>query len=545
MVFSSYTFLVLFLPLALLAVAVFRRFGGVRAALGALLVTSLVYYASATTEHPWWELLLVICGSIGFNHLMGRVLVPHSSTPAAPQQPGCSTAARSNVLLRKALLAAGIVINLALLGWYKYAGFLGENLLLLADFAGMTPSETLTARVSGLGQMTLLTGISFFTFQQIAYLVDAYRGHTKDHGFIEYALFVTYFPQLIAGPIVHHAEVLPQWSHPRALRLQSRHLFVGLTMFSIGLAKKVLLADTLAPWVGSVFGAVESNPSELGMFEAWLGATAYALQLYFDFSGYSDMAIGLARMIGIRLPANFDSPYKATCIVDFWRRWHITLSRFLRDYLYIPLGGNRKGPVRRYVNLMLTMILGGLWHGAGWNFLFWGLLHGLYLCINHAWSKIRGVRPGTHPGTWYGLMTARALTFVAVLVGWVFFRATSFTAALGMLGSMAGLNGLYRVQLLPNGRPLTDVQALFGYFEVGHVALIAALLVFVFVLPNSQQQLRRHRPILGPRPAAPDNRLLAWLTWRPEPLHAVTLAVLMIASIMMLSRGTEFIYYNF
>ena len=447
--------------------------------------------------------------------------------------------------MRKALLTAGIVVNLAVLCWYKYAGFLGENLLLLADFAGMTPSETLTARINGLGQMTLLTGISFFTFQQIAYLVDAFRGHTRDHGFVEYALFVTYFPQLIAGPIVHHAEVLPQWSHPRALRLQSRHLFVGLTMFSIGLAKKVLLADTLAPWVGSVFGAVESNPTELGMLEAWLGATAYALQLYFDFSGYSDMAIGLARMIGIRLPANFDSPYKATCIVDFWRRWHITLSRFLRDYLYIPLGGNRKGPIRRYVNLMLTMVLGGLWHGAGWNFLFWGLLHGLYLCVNHGWSKVRGVRPGTHPTTWYGLIAARTLTFVAVLVGWVFFRATSFTAALGMLGSMAGLNGLYRVQLLPNGRPLSDVQRLFGYFEAGHVAMLAALLAFVFVLPNSQQQLRRHRPILGPRPAAPDNRLLAWLTWRPEPLHAVTLAILMVASIMMLSRGTEFIYYNF
>ena len=540
MVFSSYTFLILFLPLALLAVAVFRRFGGVRAALGALLLTSLVYYASATTDHPWWELLLVICGSIGFNHLLGRLLTPGTpTTPAAPNPP------ERSITVRKGLLTAGIVVNLAVLCWYKYAGFLGENLLLLVDFVGMTPSEMLTARVTGLGQMTLLTGISFFTFQQIAYLVDAYRGHTKDHGFIEYALFVTYFPQLIAGPIVHHAEVLPQWSHPRALRLQSRHLFVGLTMFSIGLSKKVLLADTLAPWVGSVFGAVESDPAQLGMLEAWLGATAYALQLYFDFSGYSDMAIGLARMIGIRLPANFDSPYKATCIVDFWRRWHITLSRFLRDYLYIPLGGNRKGPIRRYVNLMLTMILGGLWHGAGWNFLFWGFLHGLYLSINHGWAKLRGVRPGTHPTTWYGLVTARTLTFIAVLIGWVFFRAQSFTAALGMLGSMAGLNGLFRVQLLPNGRPLTDVQQLFGYFEVGHIALTLALLALVIILPNSQQQLRRHRPILGPRPPAPGNRLLAWLTWRPEPLHAVTLAIMMVASIMLLSRGTEFIYYNF
>ncbi|MCA9109458.1 MAG: MBOAT family protein [Planctomycetaceae bacterium] len=529
MIFSSYSFLILFLPLALLSVAVVRRIGGLRAALGALLVTSLLYYVSASTDHPWQELLLVICGSIGFNHLIGRIVMPGQFLHP----------------VRKSLLIVGIAINLLVLCWYKYAGFLGENLLLLAEYSGMTPSGELIARVDGLGQMTLLTGISFFTFQQIAYLVDAFRGQTKGHGFLEYALFVMYFPQMVAGPIVHHTEVLPQWSHPDALRLKSRELFVGLTMFTIGLAKKVLLADTLSPCVGTTFGMIESSPNELAFCEAWIGAIAYTLQLYFDFSGYSDMAIGLARMIGIKLPANFDSPYQATSIIDFWRRWHITLSRFLRDYLYIPLGGNQKGSVRRYVNLMLTMILGGLWHGAGWNFLFWGFLHGFYLCINHGWSRIRGVSPGARPKTWFGKISARGLTFVAVVVGWVFFRAQSFPASLGMLSSMAGVNGLYRVARLDSGLPLTHVQRLFGSFEVGQIALITTLLAVVWLLPNSQQQLRRHRPVLGPRPIAPAVDVFGWLTWRPIPLHALTLAVMMVASVMMLSRGTEFIYYNF
>jgi alginate O-acetyltransferase complex protein AlgI len=537
MVFSSYTFLILFLPLALVLVAVCRRFGGARITLVALLGLSVIYYVTADSQHPWWELLLVICGSIVFNFVIGRAI-------GGTWKRLGEIAASGNGAAR-CLLIVGIAANLAVLCWYKYAGFLGENLLLLADLAGVSVSESLTHRLQGFGQMTLLTGISFFTFQQIAYLVDAFRGQMKDHGFVEYALFVTYFPQLIAGPIVHHSEMLSQWSHPGALRLQSRNLFVGLTMFSIGLAKKVLLADTLAPLVGQIFAQVESTPHSLGMVEAWLGATAFALQLYFDFSGYSDMAIGLARMIGIRLPANFDSPYKATCLVDFWRRWHITLSRFLRDYLYIPLGGSRNGAVRRYVNLMLTMILGGLWHGAGWNFLFWGFLHGTYLCINHGWARLRGVRPGTPPATWYGTIAARGLTFAAVLVGWVFFRSATFGAAVGMLGSMAGLHGLFRLHPLPGGQLLTTMQQIFGHFEAGDVILMAALLALVFVLPNSQQQLRRHRPVLGPRPAAPAHRLLAGMTWRPQPLHAMSLAAMTVACIMLLARGTEFIYYNF
>jgi len=345
--FNSYAFLFVFLPATLLVFMAARR-GGPGLALGALTLASLGFYG-------WWDprFLALLLGSAVANFAFGRALM---ARPADARRPW---------------LVAGVVFNLGLLGWFKYAGFLSANLAALG-----APTPVL--------DIVLPVGISFFTFQQIAYLVDVSRGLSDRYGFRDYLLFVAFFPQLIAGPIVHHREMMPQLLTGRGPRAED--FAIGATLFAAGLFKKVVLADSLAPFASPVFAAADAGLA-VTTAEAWGAALAYALQLYFDFSGYSDMALGLARLFGVRLPINFDSPYQATSLIDFWRRWHMTLSRFLRDYLYIPLGGNRQGPARRWVNLMITMALGGLWHGAGWGFLIWGLIHGAGLAANHAWRS--------------------------------------------------------------------------------------------------------------------------------------------------------------
>jgi D-alanyl-lipoteichoic acid acyltransferase DltB (MBOAT superfamily) len=334
MLFNSAEFLFFFLPLLLFA---FFRLGRHNRRLAAFWLTagSLFFYG-------WWNpaYLGLLLSSIVFNYLVGYTI-------ARGDDIGSSR--------RKRLLALGITVDLALLGYYKYANFFVDSV----NAAFGTNYAIL--------EIVLPLGISFFTFTQIAFLVDAARGEAKEFDFVHYSLFVTYFPHLIAGPVLHHKEMMPQFGQASTYRFSHEHLTVGLTVFAIGLFKKVVLADGVAPFASSVFAAAERG-EVLGLFQAWGGTLAYSLQLYFDFSGYSDMAIGLSYMIGVRLPINFNSPYKSVNIADFWRRWHMTLSRFLRDYLYIPLGGNRKGSVRRYVNLMTTMLLGGLWHGAGWTF---------------------------------------------------------------------------------------------------------------------------------------------------------------------------------
>jgi D-alanyl-lipoteichoic acid acyltransferase DltB (MBOAT superfamily) len=284
--------------------------------------------------------------------------------------------------------------------------------------------------------IVLPLGISFITFQKIAYLVESYRGVVKPRGFINYCLFISFFPQLIAGPIVRYEEISHQLAAPLFGKFRWDMISAGLFVFSIGLAKKVLLADGLAQIATPLF-----DRAEMGLFiysiEAWQAVLAYAFQIYFDFSGYSDMAIGLALMLGVRLPENFLSPYKARNVVEFWRRWHITLSRFLRDYIYIPLGGNRKGPVRRYMNLAIVMLLGGLWHGATWNFVIWGGLHGLYLIVNHAWGKLF---PGMVQAEGIFVNGLKiAATFMAICFAWVFFRAATLDGAFVMLEALAGV----------------------------------------------------------------------------------------------------------
>ncbi len=312
---------------------------------------------------------------------------------------------------KKYLLTFGIVANLALLGYFKYADFFIENINLLSN----TDISLL--------HVTLPLAISFFTFQQIAYLVDSYREETKEYDFLNYALFVTFFPQLIAGPIVHHSEMMPQFASRSNLVKRYKNIATGLFVFSIGIFKKVIIADTFAVWATNGFDIAQS----LNMIEAWATSLSYTFQLYFDFSGYTDMAIGAALLFNIKLPINFNSPYKALTIQEFWRRWHITLSRFLKEYLYIPLGGNRKGSLRTYTNLLTTFIIGGIWHGAGWGFVFWGFLHGVALVLNRLWQTL-GLKLPT--------VLAWFITFNFINITWVFFRAKEWGDAVKVLEGM-------------------------------------------------------------------------------------------------------------
>ena len=313
----------------------------------------------------------------------------------------------------KILLGFGITANLLLLGYFKYSDFFLENFNLAFD--GSVP----------LLHLALPLAISFFTFQQVAYLVDSYRKETAEYDFLNYALFVTFFPQLIAGPIVHHKEMMPQFASRWNLVKNYKNIAVGLFIFAIGLFKKVVIADTFAKWATAGFDHAEV----LNLLEAWATSLSYTFQLYFDFSGYTDMAIGAALLFNIRLPINFNSPYKALDIQDFWRRWHITLSRFLRDYIYIPLGGNRKGSFRTYSNLLATFVLGGIWHGAGWTFVFWGFLHGMALVIHRFWKQLGFTMPKVL--AWF-------ITFNFINIAWVFFRANTFDDALKVLTGMFG-----------------------------------------------------------------------------------------------------------
>ena len=458
MLFNSYFYLLVFLPIALLGYHLLSR-APFRLALGWLVLISLYFYGiwNPDPNHPWSpQYLLLIIGSCVFNYYLGRRLsrLKHS-------RPG------------KLLLTAGVTANLVLLGYFKYAGFL----------AGI--ATDLTGWPGPIEPIILPLAISFFTFLQIAYLVDAWKGKTEEYHFTDYLLFVTFFPHLIAGPLIHHREMMPQFERNKDRGLRSKDLSVGFTMLAMGLFKKVVLADYLARTASPIFALAAAEGRDPTMAEAWAGATAYTLQLYFDFSGYSDMALGSARLFGIRFPLNFHSPYKAVSVVDFWRRWHMTLSRFLRDYLYIPLGGNRKGPKRRYVNLFTTMLLGGIWHGAGFTFIIWGALHGLYLCLNHLWFGLR--KKLSLPAMPKPL--AIGLTFLAVMIGWVFFKAHDVASANRMLASMAGLNGF-------DGWPPDAVVVV--KMKRALVPIAIGLFV-VWALPNTQQVMRRYLPALGLR----------------------------------------------
>jgi alginate O-acetyltransferase complex protein AlgI len=351
MLFHSQPFIFGFLPLCLTSFFLLGRCGGTRWALCWLVVASLGFYA-------WWNppFVLLLAGSIGGNYAFGQRILRLAQADRA-------RAARR-------WLIGGIVADLALLGWFKYADFALH--IVLPDAPAL--------------HRFLPLAISFFTFQQIMFLADSARRERPDTGWLPYAAFVGFFPHLIAGQIVRPAEILPQLGAATLARPDGEALSAGTMLFLLGLVKKLVLADTFGAFADVGFDAARDGAA-LTLFEAWYATLAYALQIYFDFSGYSDMAIGLARLCNVRFPLNFDSPYQASSIAEFWRRWHITLGRFLRDYVYIPLGGSRAGERRRMVNLMATMLLGGLWHGAAWSDVLWGALHGLFLVIHAQWRR--------------------------------------------------------------------------------------------------------------------------------------------------------------
>ncbi len=508
LLFNSYTFLLVFLPITLIGYRWIRGRGRdeLRPGLAWLVTASFIFYGY---WKPVYLLLLVgsILGNFSIGLLMGRL---------DPNRAGW----------RQGILILGIAANLGALAYFKYLGFFSE---LFFDLIGR-PYETLA--------IALPLAISFFTFQQISYLVDLYEGEAPRVDLLEYTLFVTFFPQLIAGPIVHHREIMPQFGNAWDRERADRDLAIGLPYFFGGLFKKVVIADQLALYATPVFGQAQDGLTPWSL-TAWIAALAYTGQLYFDFSGYSDMAIGLGRMFGIRLPLNFNSPYKATNIIDFWRRWHITLSRFLRDYLYIPLGGNRRGVARRYLNLMITMLLGGLWHGAGWNFVIWGGLHGSYLCLNHGWNTIAR-RFGRRPEDvgWFGRSASWALTFLAVVVCWVIFRAESWGAAVRMLQAMALIS--------PESRSLDGAPPI-DLIEASVVTFLA--LMVAWFTPNLAQIFDGDRVEESNTPPTegvePLGQTWDWLRWRPTPLTAIVGVVVAITAILYIGRASEFLYFQF
>lgn len=449
MLFNSYGFIFLYLPIVLGGMFHLGRYSHRLAALW-LGLASLTFYAA-------WDarFVLLLLTSISFNYGAGYWIGLRRAKDPDKQA--------------KFTLVAAIAANLALLGYFKYANFFIAS-----------SNQLLGNHVAAL-DIILPLGISFFTFTQIAFLVDVHRGIAREYNFIHYLLFVTYFPHLIAGPVLHHKEMMPQFALARNYRADWNNIANGLLLFTLGLCKKTLLADALAPYANAVFEGVQRGALPT-TYEAWAGALAYTMQIYFDFSGYTDMALGASLMFNIRLPANFASPYKATSIIEFWRRWHMTLSRFLRDYLYIPLGGNRDGKLRRYLNLFATMLLGGLWHGAGWTFVVWGAIHGLYLTVNHLWRELISDRLPRLLPPFVSRITGGVLTFAAVVVAWVVFRSNDIAQATVLLKAMFAISA----------QPIS-----FAEVAHGQLLLMTALsgrdlaqlllfsLVWVWLLPNS------------------------------------------------------------
>ena len=501
MLFNSYVFLFAFLPLVVSVFFLLGRWSAGWAA-GWLASASIAFYS-------WWDIKFthILFSSILFNFLVAKGIYECLGS-------GRTRAARG-------LAGFGIGADLLALGYFKYAGF-------FASIAGATWTAA-----------ALPIGISFFTFTQIAFLADTLAGKVENGGTeqvrpVHYLLFVTYFPHLIAGPILHHAEMMPQFRRPMAYRPSAEALCVGMTVFVIGLCKKLVVADHLAVYADTAFapGAMLTLPG------AWRGVLAYTLQIYFDFSAYCDMAIGVSRMLNITLPANFESPYRACSISDFWRRWHMTLSRFLRDYLYIPLGGNRCGRVRRHVNLMATMVLCGLWHGAGWSFLIWGFLHGGYLCAHHAWRAGLGRRVRLPS------LLGWVLTFGAVMIAWVFFRAPDLPGALRLLRLMAGLGEGGEFRGASSGGLGPFVRWIVG--ERDQVLWLLAGLGGALFLPNLRQVMGRHELVLASAPSLDGGLWLRiQLLWAPNLAWAVVVVGVFLISLARLNQVSQFLYFQF
>jgi len=468
--FNSLEF-VLFLVIVLAAHAWLARYDRSGARKGLLLVASYFFYMAWSPPF-----ILLLMGSTLLDYGVG-IALDHKRSPAA----------------RRGLLALSVAGNLGVLGFFKYGRFFGENLAWLAGSSGFDQSPLL--------DMVLPVGISFYTFQSLSYSIDVYRGALRPtRSFVDLALYVAFFPQLVAGPIVRATNFLPQLKQMPEVR--AADVEEGLARIAGGFVKKVVLADSLARYCDSVFG----NLDAYGGLNLWLASVAYAYQIYFDFSGYSDIAIGTARLFGFRIPENFDRPYLATNPRDFWRRWHISLSTWLRDYLYISLGGNRKGRGRALTNLFITMLLGGLWHGAAWHFVVWGAFHGLWLTLHRLVADARGEREPRSP-VWF----RRMATFGAVCFGWLIFRLSGLGEVMSVLGRM------------------TSPDSVLDYRSTASATVAALVIAIAIVLHWSP----------------PAERLRAWLLGRPPALIGVAYAVAVLLVFFFSPATAQFIYFQF
>lgn len=530
MLFNTYIFIFAISPIVLFVFFVLSKYTSQKITIAFLFISSVIYYS-------YWEFshIFVLIASIGVNYFCTYSIINDQ-----------------RYSVKKWVFALGVVFNLTLLSYYKYTQFFLDNL-----------NDTLALQWT-LPGVLLPIGISFFTFQQIALLADARAGKVTRLSPLRHAFFVTFFPQLIAGPIVHHSEIMPQLEGRRKSPW-SRDLAIGITIFAVGLFKKVVIADSIAIYADAGFDTVQAGGT-LDFASAWITAFAYSFQIYYDFSGYSDMAVGLARMFGIRLPLNFFSPYRAIGFIEFWRRWHITLSRFLRDYLYIPLGGNRHGAARQALALAAVMLLGGLWHGAGWTFVLWGALHGMLLVLNHAWTRLPFSRAAfwSWPPVRAGAVLA---TFAIVTLVWVPFRAQGLDDTLALWTAMLPLDpvqartsftgfvaaqflhladGSTWLTLFPRSShwptPLPPDYLARQALPAG--AALACLTLATLLLPNVYQMLRAYAPALHlppdtvEGPALLQKGILRWLT-------ALAVGFMLLAALLGLSHVSPFLYFQF
>jgi D-alanyl-lipoteichoic acid acyltransferase DltB (MBOAT superfamily) len=504
MLFNSFVFLFCFLPAVYLGHRLLLASGRYHPAIGFVALASFFFYG-------WWSLgmLPLFLGSIVANFGLGAAIRKARAAEATPRA--------------DALLWIGIILNLGMLCYFKYLGFFADN------FRAITGIDL------GIPRVILPIGISFYTFVQIAYLVDHWRKPIPDASFSRYAVFVSFFPHLIAGPIIHHRDVMPQFDAPAFRKPPFGMVSAGLAMLAVGLFKKSAIADNLAPVASALFDSPSmGNPRAL---ESWVGVLAYTMQIYFDFSGYSDMAVGLGYLFGIKLPVNFWSPYQAASPIDFWRRWHMTLSQFLRDYLYIPLGGNRSGRLLRYRNLFLTMLLGGLWHGANWTYVVWGALHGALLAANHCWNEFK-------PRWWpsfgvAGPVAGRIGTFAFVAMAWVFFRAESVGAAWRVLGALGGGAGAG----FPK-KPGLEAWLKAAELEPTQASFLIAALLLAFFAPNSGRMLLgmamdAKGRVIASEPGA------SRLRFSPSWAWAIITGVLFFSALWFSPEVSEFIYFQF
>jgi hypothetical protein len=520
MLFSSFVFLFGFLPAAIIVYRLADPYP--KARIPVLIALSLVFYGY------WdWRFLLLMFASIGVNWYAARLFAAtrHGS-----------------------IITAAIVLNLFVLGVFKYSGFFAQNI------------DALTGYEPPYWNYALPLGISFFTFHHVMYLVDLRRGRAPLYSLGRYALYICFFPQAIAGPLARWNEVVDQFGQRVFAPGWERRCAIGVVFMIVGLAQKILLADPLARLLDPIYAQAAIGEVQGG--QAWLGL-GFAFQVFFDFAGYSDIAIGVALIFGVQLPRNFDAPFRVTSILEFWQRWHMTLARFLRDYVFSQIakagsGGRRARLIRTFAALFLTMALCGLWHGAGWTFVIWGGLHGIYLIVNHAWQGLRGML-GLTRSSRLGHAAARGLTFVAVVVAWVFFRAQSFSAASTMLSSMFLGNGLTLPASL--ARRLGAVHPLASLVQLksgplfpnelvdGHLALrwIGLIGLVAWFAPNTQELLARYRPALGFPARGANGERYRWLEWRPSYAWSVVVGLIAAVAIMNLWIGdhAEFIYFQF